>query len=135
MSADKTTKWAGAAARLDDFPMVTTDAIGGLKVRPGGVVHAAAVSGANVLRDMREAITNTIGGKMVRYEKLLDETITRALEALAQNGRAAGYDAIVGLRISHPVITDGAIEILAIGTGVFIVGDDRDDGPREQPPA
>lgn len=106
--------------------MVTTDTLGEVRVRPGGVVHAAAVSGANVLRDMREAITNTIGGKMVRYEKLLDQTITRALEALEANARAAGYDAVVGLRISHPVITDGAIEILAIGTGVYIVGDDHE---------
>lgn len=113
-------------AKDGDFPMVTTDTIGDLAVQPGGIVHAAAVSGANVLRDMREAITNTIGGKMVRYEKLLDETITRALEALAAKGREAGYDAIVGLRVSHPVITDGAIEILAIGTGVFITADDRD---------
>ena len=118
----------GRAEEGDRLAMVTTDTIAGLDVRPGGIVHAAAVSGANVLRDMREAITNTIGGKMVLYEKLLDETITRALEALSANGRAAGYDGIVGLRISHPVITDGAIEILAIGTGVFIVAQDRAGG-------
>ena len=100
--------------------MVTTDTIAGLDVRPGGIVHAAAVSGANVLRDMREAITNTIGGKMLRYEKLLDQTITRALDTLEDNARAQGYEAVVGVRISHPVITDGAIEIVAIGTGVWI---------------
>ena len=104
--------------------MVTTDTIAGLDVRPGGIVHAAAVSGANVLRDMREAITNTIGGKMLRYEKLLDQTITRALDTLEDNARAQGYEAVVGVRISHPVITDGAIEIVAIGTGVWIRKED-----------
>jgi uncharacterized protein YbjQ (UPF0145 family) len=57
---------------------------------------------------------------MLRYEKLLDQTITRALETLEDNARAQGYEAVVGVRISHPVITDGAIEIVAIGTGVWI---------------
>lgn len=109
-------------ANAGRLAMVTTDTIGELEVRPGGLVHAAAVSGANVLRDMREAITNTIGGKMVRYEELLDQTITRALDILEANARAEGYDAVVGVRISHPVITDGAIEIVAIGTGVWIAG-------------
>ena len=107
--------------------MVTTDTIAGLDVRPGGIVHAAAVSGAKVLRDMREAITNTIGGKMLRYEKLLDQTITRALETLEDNARAQGYEAVVGVQISHPVITDGAIEIVAIGTGVWIRKEDASE--------
>jgi uncharacterized protein YbjQ (UPF0145 family) len=109
----------GRAGKGDRLAMVTTDTIAGMDLRPGGIVHAAAVSGANVLRDMREAITNTIGGKMLRYEKLLDQTITRALETLEDNARAQGYEAVVGVRISHPVITDGAIEIVAIGTGVW----------------
>jgi uncharacterized protein YbjQ (UPF0145 family) len=110
----------GGTEEGERLAMVTTDTIAGLDVRPGGIVHAAAVSGANVLRDMREAITNTIGGKMLRYEKLLDQTITRALDTLEDNARAQGYEAVVGVRISHPVITDGAIEIVAIGTGVWI---------------
>lgn len=118
-------------ANAGRLAMVTTDTIGELEVRPGGLVHAAAVSGANVLRDMREAITNTIGGKMVRYEELLDQTITRALDILEANARAEGYDAVVGVRISHPVITDGAIEIVAIGTGVWIAG--RGNGEQASP--
>lgn len=99
--------------------MVTTDTLGATPVRYGGVLHATAVNGANVLRDLREAVTNTLGGKMLRYEKLLNMTIERALETLEERARAAGYDAVVGLRVSHPVITDGAVEILAIGTGVW----------------
>ena len=118
-------------ANAGRLAMVTTDTIGELEVRPGGLVHAAAVSGANVLRDMREAITNTIGGKMVRYEELLDQTITRALDILEANARTEGYDAVVGVRISHPVITDGAIEIVAIGTGVWIPG--RGTGEQASP--
>ena len=102
------------------IPIVTTDTLGLTPIRHGTAVHASAINGANILRDMREAVTNTLGGKMRRYEKLLDQTIERALDALQERALAAGYDAVVGLRLSHPVITDGAIEIVASGTGVWI---------------
>ncbi|MBU2534085.1 MAG: YbjQ family protein [Alphaproteobacteria bacterium] len=101
------------------IPIVTTDTLGAEPVHHGSVVHASAVSGANVLRDLREAITNTIGGKMVRYETLLNATIERALDTLEENAVSAGYDAVVGLRVSHPAITDGAIEVVVVGTGVW----------------
>ncbi len=100
--------------------LVTTDTISGHPLRHGDLVHACAVSGANVLRDMREAITNTIGGNMVRYETLLDDTINRALEELARRAEEKSYDAVVAVRISHPEIVQGAIEIVVSGTGVWL---------------
>lgn len=106
------------------IPIVTTETIGSGPLRHGTAVHATAVSGANVLRDLREAVTNTLGGKMTRYEKLVDATLERALDTMAARAQAAGYDAVVGLRVSHPAITDGAIEIVAVGTGVWLADDD-----------
>ena len=47
--------------------LVTTETIEE-PVRHGELIYACAVSGANVLRDMREAITNTIGGADVAAE-------------------------------------------------------------------
>jgi uncharacterized protein YbjQ (UPF0145 family) len=113
-------KPAQAPPRVRQVEIVTTDTIGRQPIRYGNVLHASAVSGANVLRDLREAVTNTLGGKMVRYEKLLDLTIERALDSLESKAVEAGYDAVIGLRISHPVITDGAIEIVVAGTGVWL---------------
>lgn len=102
------------------IPIVTTDTLGATPIRHGAAVHATAVSGANVLRDLREAVTNTLGGKMLRYEKLLNLTIDRALDTLEERALAAGYEGVVGLRISHPVITDGAVEVVVVGTGVWL---------------
>ena len=81
------------------------------------MVYACAVSGANILRDMREAIINTIGGHMTKYEALLDKTIARALDVLSERAREQGYDGVLGIRISHPTITSGAIEVVVAGTG------------------
>jgi uncharacterized protein YbjQ (UPF0145 family) len=86
-------------------------------VEKGDMVYACAISGANILRDMREAVINTIGGYMTKYESLLDTTIARALEVLSARARAKGYDGVLGIRISHPTITSGAIEVVVSGTG------------------
>ena len=101
----------------------TTDTIAGRKIRHEGLLHASAVSGANVVRDIREAITNVVGGQMNRYEYVLDQTIERAIGMICDKARERGYDGIVGLKISHPHITDGAIEVVVSGTGFRFDGD------------
>lgn len=83
----------------------------------GELVHACAISGANILRDMREAVVNTLGGRMTKYESLLDKTIGFALDTLAQRASDLGYDGVLDVRLSHPTITHGAIEVVATGTG------------------
>jgi uncharacterized protein YbjQ (UPF0145 family) len=97
--------------------LVTSEAIPDRPIEQGDMVYACAVSGANILRDMREAVINTIGGHMTKYEALLDQTIARALEVLSQRARDQGYDGVLGIRISHPTITSGAIEVVVAGTG------------------
>jgi uncharacterized protein YbjQ (UPF0145 family) len=97
--------------------LLTSESVGDEPIERGELVYACAVAGANILRDMREAITNTLGGNMIRYEALVDKTIARALDALAERARAQGYDGVLGIRISHPHITDGAIEVVVSGTG------------------
>lgn len=97
--------------------LVTTDSIDDAPIVRGEIVYAVAVSGANIVRDMREAIVNTIGGHMTRYEALLEATIARALGTLAERAAAIGYDGVLAIRLSHPVITNGAVEVVATGTG------------------
>lgn len=97
--------------------LVTTDTIEDRAVVKGELVYAVAISGANIVRDMREAIVNTIGGHMTKYEALMDATIARALRTLGEKATAQGYDGVLSVRISHPYITSGAIEVVVCGTG------------------
>ncbi|MFZ1103601.1 MAG: heavy metal-binding domain-containing protein [Hyphomicrobiaceae bacterium] len=96
--------------------ILTSDTLDGA-IERGEIVYAVAVSGANILRDMREAIVNTIGGRMTKYEALLDQTIARALETLVERAQAKGYDGVLDVRIVHPTITSGAIAVTVTGTG------------------
>jgi uncharacterized protein YbjQ (UPF0145 family) len=97
--------------------IVTTDTLGDTPIRLGSVVFASAVVGANIVRDVREAITNYVGGNMTRYEYVLDLTIDRAMDILTTRAKAKGYDGVVALRLSHPTIVMGALEVVATGTG------------------
>jgi uncharacterized protein YbjQ (UPF0145 family) len=97
--------------------LVTSETVPDRPIEQGEMVYACAVSGANILRDMREAVINTIGGHMTKYEGLLDQTIARALDVLSERAREQGYDGVLGIRISHPTITSGAIEVVVAGTG------------------
>ena len=108
-----------AGEKLDGgLPLLTLERIEG-EVRLGEVIHANAVSAANIVRDLREHITNTFGGRMSRYENLTDETIDRALSSLRDKAAEAGYDGVLGLRIVHPNIVDGGVEVVVYGTGFW----------------
>ena len=78
-----------AAARAAADAARTSETIADRPIEQGEMVYACAVSGANILRDMREAVVNTIGGHMTKYEALLDQTIARALEVLVASGLAS----------------------------------------------
>jgi uncharacterized protein YbjQ (UPF0145 family) len=104
--------------------LVTTETVD-RPIERGEIIYAVAVSGANILRDMREAVVNTLGGHMVRYEALLDKTIARALDGLSERARERGYDGVLGIRVTHPYITNGAIEVVVTGTGFNYAGSGR----------
>ena len=97
--------------------LLTVDRPSDRPIHEGDLVFAVAVSAANILRDLREHITNTLGGRMTRYEALASETIERALADLKGKAAAAGYDGVCGLIISHPKIADGGVEVVVYGTG------------------
>lgn len=78
------------------------------------VVHVAA---ANVVKDIRENIRNLVGGRMPHYERLIGNAIEAALRELDEKALAAGYDGVIGVRVSHPVVVEGAVEVVAYGNG------------------
>ena len=67
-------------------------------------------------------ITNTFGGRMSRYERVIEQTVQRALDDLDAAAKDKGYDGCLGVRISHPTIVHGGVEVVAYGTGFHYVG-------------
>jgi uncharacterized protein YbjQ (UPF0145 family) len=101
--------------------LYTTDQLSGRPIREGELLTVSAVSASNIIRDVREIITNTFGGRMRRYESLADNALERATAALIEKAKAKGYDGVVAVRISTPNIVDGSVAIVIYGTGFNFV--------------
>jgi uncharacterized protein YbjQ (UPF0145 family) len=103
--------------------LYTTDTVSGRAIELKVTVVRTAIVAANILKDLREHITNTFGGRMKRYEEVTSMALDTALRELLAEAREAGYDGLVGLRISHPVIVEGGAEIVVCGTAFVFLQD------------
>ena len=97
--------------------LYTTETVPGQSIELGGLVCGSAIIAANIIRDIREHVTNTLGGRMTRYEEVLNSSVDTALSELQQKVKDAGYDGVVALRISHPSLVEGGAEVVVYGTG------------------
>lgn len=101
----------------------TVESLAGRHIKEGELIYANAVLAANLLRDIREAITNAIGGKMRRYEGVLDRVTAQAIELLKEKAAAASYDGVIAVRISSPYMIAGSAAITVYGTGFNFIAD------------
>ena len=83
-----------------------------------GVARGSTVRARNIGRDIFAGLKNIIGGELSEYTKLQADSREQAIQRMIEDGEKMGADAIVNVRISTSVITQGAAEILAYGTAV-----------------
>ena len=86
-------------------------------VEIGELLVCVSMTAANVVNDIRENIRNLIGGRMQHYEKLINTSIAAALADLEAKAKAEGYDGVIGVKISHPTVVDGGVEVIVYGNG------------------
>jgi uncharacterized protein YbjQ (UPF0145 family) len=104
--------------------LYTVESLSGRRIKEGELLYASTVLAANLLRDVREAITNALGGKMLRYERLLDRVTAQALGMLKEKAVEKGYDGIVAVRISNPFMIQGSAAITVYGTGFNFIAEE-----------
>ncbi len=85
-----------------------------------GIARGSTVRARNIGRDIFAGLKNIIGGELSEYTKLQAESREQAIQRMIEDGERLGADAIINIRISTSVITQGAAEILAYGTAVKI---------------
>ena len=86
-------------------------------IEEGELLTVCTVSAANVVNDIRENIRNLVGGEMSHYQTLIQKTLDRALERLEEKAKSKGYDGVLSVRISHPQVVDGGVEVIVYGNG------------------
>jgi uncharacterized protein YbjQ (UPF0145 family) len=90
-------------------------------IEVGELLMVVSVMAANVVKDIRENIRNLVGGRMVHYEKLVDAAVQTALDDLARKAQERGYDGVIGVKISHPSLVDGGVEVVVYGNGFRVI--------------
>lgn len=83
----------------------------------GELLTVVVVKAANIAKDIRENIRNLIGGKMTHYENLIQEAVDEALQELEKKAKEKGYDGVIGVKICHPTVVTGGVEIIVYGNG------------------
>ena len=83
-----------------------------------GIARGSTVRARNIGRDIFAGLKNIIGGELSEYTKLQADSREQAIQRMEKDAQRLGADAVVNVRISTSVITQGAAEILAYGTAV-----------------
>jgi uncharacterized protein YbjQ (UPF0145 family) len=86
-------------------------------VEVGELLIAVSVMAANVVKDIRENIRNLVGGRMSHYEQLIEMAVQQALGDLERKAKSRGYDGVLAVKISHPTVVDGGVEVVVYGNG------------------
>jgi uncharacterized protein YbjQ (UPF0145 family) len=103
--------------------IATTHTIEGKAVkRYLGLVSGEAILGANIFKDLFAGIRDIVGGRSAAYEKELRRAKEIALQEMAEEARALGGNAVIGVDLDYETVgqSGGMLMVSASGTAVVI---------------
>ena len=99
--------------------VVNTETIPGMMITETlGVVSGSTVRAKNIGRDITQGLRNIMGGELVKYTELLEESRQEAIGRMVADAMSRGATAIVNVRFATSAVTAGAAELFAYGTAV-----------------
>ncbi|MEO0574128.1 MAG: YbjQ family protein [Pseudomonadota bacterium] len=85
-----------------------------------GVVTGNTVRAKHVGRDIMAGLKNIVGGELVGYTELLQDSRTEATERMVKQAQSVGANAVINVRFATSSIAQGASELFAYGTAVKV---------------
>jgi len=85
-----------------------------------GLVQGSTVRSKHMGKDIMAGLKNIIGGELKGYTDLLKEARDEATNRMVKQAESVGANAVLNVRYSTSSITQGAAEMLAYGTAVFL---------------
>jgi uncharacterized protein YbjQ (UPF0145 family) len=101
--------------------LIAMDCHPNAQIELGELLTVVNVSAANVVKDIRENIRNLVGGRMSHYEALVSRAVDGALAELDDKAKALGYDGVIGVKISHPSLVEGGVEVVVYGNAFRMI--------------
>ena len=85
-----------------------------------GLVTGNTVRAKHLGRDIMAGLKNIVGGELVGYTELLQDSRNEALERMTKQAQSVGANAVVNVRFATSSIAQGAAELFAYGTAVRV---------------
>tara|TARA_Y100001970_G_scaffold60328_1_gene76824 strand:+ start:59 stop:373 length:315 start_codon:yes stop_codon:yes gene_type:complete len=83
-----------------------------------GIARGSTVRAKNIGKDIFAGFKNIVGGEIHEYTKLQADSREEAIQRMIEDANKLGADAVLGVRLTTSMVTQGAAEILAYGTAV-----------------
>lgn len=97
----------------------TTDFIPGREIEEViDIARGSTVRARNIGRDIFASLKNIIGGEISEYTKLMADSREHAIERMIADAKSIDADAVINVRFTTSMISQGTAEILAYGTAV-----------------
>jgi uncharacterized protein YbjQ (UPF0145 family) len=85
-----------------------------------GIVTGNTVRAKHIGRDIMAGLKNIVGGELVGYTELLQDSRNEATDRMIQQAQSMGANAVVNVRFATSSIAQGAAELFAYGTAVKV---------------
>ena len=92
-------------------------------VKTLGLVKGNTIRARHIGKDILAVFKNIVGGEIQEYTKLMAESREQAIDRMGQDAEQIGANAIISVSTTTSVISQGAAELLVLGTAV--VGEDE----------
>ncbi len=104
---------------MKEIIVTTSNEVPGKKVvKIIGIVRGSTVRARNIGRDIGAGLKNIVGGEIVTYTEMANQSRDEAYNRMVNNAKDMGADAIIGFKFTTSMIMTGAAEMLAYGTAV-----------------
>lgn len=101
--------------------LVNTETIPGREIiEMYGIVSGSTVRAKHVGRDIMAGLKNLVGGELIGYTELLQESRKEAMDRMVYQAKAMGANGVVNIRFATSSVAQGASELYVYGTAVLV---------------
>jgi uncharacterized protein YbjQ (UPF0145 family) len=101
--------------------IVTTDFVPGKEVKElKGFVRGSTIQSKHIGKDILAGLKTIVGGEISEYTQMMEEARQKAIGRMVEDAKAKGANAIIAMRLESSTVMQGASEIIAYGTAVYV---------------
>ena len=101
--------------------LVSSPTIPGKKiVKTLGLVKGNTIRARHIGKDILAVFRNIVGGEIHEYTKLMAESREQAIDRMVESAEKMGGNAIISVSSTTSMISQGAAELMVLGTAVHI---------------